>query len=79
MLCKLKFCPIPLAKMFLNLTAAMAATALTSKDSVECGYCLVRDVQLVDPRILPCNHVSCYPCLEGEFDTNQVVRCGKCR
>ncbi|XP_067933975.1 uncharacterized protein [Watersipora subatra] len=49
----------------------------TNECSVKCGYCL--EEQLVDPRVLPCKHANCYPCLVGNFNTNRIVRCGECK
>ena len=57
----------------------MAAAIETVENTRECGYCLQNNDQLVDPRTLPCSHVCCYPCLVGEFETNRIVRCGRCR
>ncbi|XP_067931190.1 transcription intermediary factor 1-beta-like [Watersipora subatra] len=50
-----------------------------ASESVVCGYCLVKNEQLVDPRSLPCHHVHCYPCLVGDFEANRIVRCGTCK
>ncbi|XP_067929521.1 uncharacterized protein [Watersipora subatra] len=46
---------------------------------IECGYCMMEGGQVIDPRTLPCQHIHCYPCLVGGFDTNRIVRCGKCK
>ena len=57
----------------------MAAAERSVELHMECGYCLEKDDQMVDARSLPCKHVSCYPCLVGDFDANRIVRCVKCR
>ena len=55
------------------------ATAVPDQDSTECEYCMEKGALLVDPRILPCTHISCYPCLQEDFVINQMIRCEKCR
>ena len=57
----------------------MAEAAEITENTRECGFCLQKDDQLVDPRTLPCSHVCCYRCVVGEFGTNRIARCGKCR
>ena len=46
---------------------------------VECGYCLHKNEQLVDPRVFPCNHVYCKGCLEGYLDEHGVIDCHPCK
>ncbi|XP_067930259.1 transcription intermediary factor 1-beta-like isoform X2 [Watersipora subatra] len=57
----------------------MAAATEHSNRLKQCGFCMEQGNQLVEPRILPCQHIHCYPCLVGDFETNRIVRCGKCK
>ncbi|XP_067930450.1 E3 ubiquitin-protein ligase TRIM56-like isoform X2 [Watersipora subatra] len=57
----------------------MAEAVELSNKSVECGYCMMEGDKMIDPRTLPCQHIHCHPCLVGDFDTNRIVRCGKCK
>ena len=38
----------------------MAAAEPPVKECIQCGYCLEKGDQMVDPRSLPCKHVFCY-------------------
>ena len=39
----------------------------------ECGYCLHKNEQLEDPRVIPCTHVYCRGCLAGYHSGYSVV------
>ena len=47
--------------------------------TLECGYCLNKNDQLADPRVLPCSHVYCRHCLADYLDEYSIVRCSSCR
>ena len=50
-----------------------------SQITVECGYCLNKNEQLQDPRVLPCSHVLCKGCLEGYVAEHGVIDCHPCK
>ena len=47
--------------------------------TVECGYCLNKNDQLEDPRVLPCTHVYCRHCLAESLEEYGAVKCTSCR
>ncbi|XP_067931006.1 E3 ubiquitin-protein ligase TRIM56-like [Watersipora subatra] len=47
--------------------------------SAQCVFCWSKDNRLVDPRVLPCNHVSCKTCLDGQLEAQKVVWCKDCK
>ena len=66
------------------------AEAKRDKEAMSsCGYCLVRLIDMVDPRELPCGDTFCKPCLDEAFRVGSVTRepgfgslkieCPKCR
>ncbi|XP_067931008.1 uncharacterized protein [Watersipora subatra] len=43
-----------------------------------CVFCGSKDQQLVDPRVLPCCHVSCKKCLDSQPEIQKEVWCKDC-
>jgi len=43
----------------------------------QCGYCFLQE-GLEDPKSLPCGHVHCLLCLNGDFGVNNMLRCPWC-
>ena len=62
----------------------MASTEMkTDKDDhqeeeLSCGFCLQKFMYMENPQCLPCGHVFCLPCLEGDLETLNTVQCGFC-
>ena len=52
----------------------MATSAVNTSD-IECGFCLQKNEDLVDPRRLPCSHVHCLGCLSRFFERQELVQC----
>ena len=45
------------------------------EEKIECGYCYEYNDRLVTPKLLPCGHVGCLPCLQKDVKANTVLRC----
>jgi len=43
----------------------------------QCGFCFLQE-GLEDPKSLPCCHVHCLPCLNGDFGVHNMLRCPWC-
>ncbi|XP_067940516.1 transcription intermediary factor 1-beta-like [Watersipora subatra] len=44
-----------------------------------CGYCMLKLENMLDPRRLPCNHIFCFGCLQGDFTAGGVdTKCNQC-
>ena len=46
--------------------------------SQSCRYCLEDVSHLTEPKILPCTHVFCKPCLTRDLQSNDGVKCPVC-
>ena len=45
-----------------------------------CGYCMRPVEEMAQPKILPCGHISCFPCVREDFHKlNGSVLCEKCK
>lgn len=65
-----------------DLTAVMSRKRAASqyvKDDYRCGYCLKLIAQMQAPKLLPCDHVFCKTCMEGDYAVNSFVMCPICR
>ena len=49
------------------------------EEKIECGYCYEYNDRLVTPKLLPCGHAGCLPCLQKDLKANTVLRCTFCR
>ncbi|XP_067940914.1 uncharacterized protein [Watersipora subatra] len=48
-------------------------------DGPNCGYCMLEFKNMVDPRRLPCGHIFCLGCLQGDFSAGGVnTKCNQC-
>lgn len=47
--------------------------------SDQCGVCMEIGAQRTDPRLLPCTHVLCAPCLRSDQTRVSNHRCPVCR
>ncbi|KAF6031316.1 hypothetical protein EB796_010375 [Bugula neritina] len=45
----------------------------------QCAYCREEGSCRVDPREMPCGHVSCLPCLAADFSRTKIVTCPLCK
>ncbi|XP_067949656.1 E3 ubiquitin-protein ligase TRIM33-like [Watersipora subatra] len=54
------------------------ASATTFNKEEECSHCCEKLPKLTEPRVLPCGHVSCTPCLEAKYKIHKGVRCETC-
>ena len=52
-----------------------AAAAEEDTADIECGYCLRKNVDLEEPRRLPCGHVHCTGCITAYYNINHIVKC----
>ena len=46
-----------------------------NEEKIECGYCFEYNGRLVMPKVLPCSHVCCLPCLQKDVEAYSVLRC----
>ena len=46
---------------------------------VDCGFCLKRNEDLEEPKILPCGHIHCSSCLQGCLDVKKILECPDCK
>ncbi|XP_067944168.1 tripartite motif-containing protein 2-like isoform X2 [Watersipora subatra] len=44
-----------------------------------CGYCYETVDYMIDPRVLPCCHVFCLPCLQADLLKNKILECHVCK
>ena len=56
-----------------------ASFKMSTGSSAECGFCLRQDEALEEPKLLPCGHVHCLPCLTGARETRKIVQCPDCQ
>ena len=61
-----------------SLPVTMAA-ALCAADVVSCGYCMEGEGYLLDPKLLPCQHVFCVNCLKDHCLDKKNVVCSICK
>ena len=60
-------------------TKVVEPDSSVDEEKIECGYCFEYNGRLVTPKILPCEHVSCLPCLQKDVKANNILRCTICR
>ena len=53
-----------------------SATEPLQTEALSCGFCLQKLAEMEDPQRLPCDHVSCLPCLEGGVE--KIEQCEMC-
>ena len=57
----------------------MAAKTIESGEALECAYCFGNEMEMTQPRRLPCGHVYCLKCIEDDVTANKILQCPKCR
>ena len=57
----------------------MAAAAAEGIRADQCGMCMERGLQRTDPRVVPCGHILCTPCLTADHSRVGRHRCPVCR
>ncbi|XP_067934234.1 uncharacterized protein [Watersipora subatra] len=46
--------------------------------ATRCGYCLQKYAKMLDPRMLPCEHIFCLPCMKDDYSTYEGFICPTC-
>ena len=57
----------------------MAAKTKELVEALECAYCFGTEMEMTQPRRLPCGHVYCLKCIEDDVAANKIMQCPKCR
>ena len=55
------------------------AAAVEGIHADQCGMCMERGLQRTDPRVVPCGHILCTPCLTADHSRVGRHRCPVCR
>ena len=55
------------------------AEAAEKRGETSCGYCLQKNDDIQDARILPCSHICCMECLEADFRKLNAIECPVCK